>query len=67
MYSKSEKYLNAAYTKFLEDDLLKAYPNFKHCLESYWPRRKEWTLGYRSKIVTRGNNTNNIPESVIKN
>ena len=43
------------------------YPaNFKHRLESHWPRRKECSLCYRSKILTRGNKTNNISESVIK-
>ena len=66
VYCKSEKDLNAAYTNLLVDDLVKPNPNLKHRLESYWPRRKECALCYRSKILTRGNNTNNISESGIK-
>ncbi|XP_050316232.1 uncharacterized protein LOC126750621 [Anthonomus grandis grandis] len=35
-------------------------------MKNLWSRRMEWCLPYRSKIITRGNNTNNYTEASIR-
>ena len=42
------------------------FGNFKTRIDSYWTRRKEWALCFRTKFPTRGNFTNNYSEASIR-
>ena len=57
MYCRSENDLCTAYAKFLVDDLVKLYPNFKLRMEVNWQRQNKCALCYRINILTRNNNT----------
>ena len=66
VYSKTEKYLMDAYSKLLKNDIVAMYPNFQSHIKVHWLRRQQMAICYRSNIITRGNNTNNISEAGIK-
>ena len=67
VYSKTEKHLMDAYSKLLKkNDYSSNVPQFSEPIKVHWLRRQQWVICYRSNIITRGNNTNNISEAGIK-
>ncbi len=66
VYSKTETNLIDAYSAFFKNDIVAMYPHFQSHIKSHWLRRLQWAICYRSNIITRGNNTNNISEAGIK-
>jgi hypothetical protein len=56
----------ANYESVCSDNRAIKYSYFLDHLARLWDRRKEWALNFRSQIITRGHNTNNLVEASIR-
>ena len=63
LFAKSSEQLYAAKNRIDHNEKVRF---FKNRLQKYWERRDEWCVCIRKDIVTRGNNTNNYSEQVIR-
>ena len=53
-------------TDLEENDFITSFPAFVTYLESQYSIRKSWALCYRSALLTRGQNTNNLAEAQFR-
>lgn len=44
----------------------RSFPNYVRYLQTYWQKKDMWALSYRSSLLIRGNNTNNITEAAMR-
>ena len=68
VYSHTEKELEEHYAKLTDPDEIipGMYANVSNRATIHWESRHKWALNYRTKMVTRGHNTNNIAEAGIR-
>lgn len=66
LYSNTIEEIRENYDHILNDAIFKKYDNIQAHVANYWDRREEWSLAYRSTLLTRGNNTNNYVEASIR-
>ena len=66
VYANKETELNTEYQNFMDNLIVKRYPNFISHMQNYWIRRKEWAVCFRKGETMRGINTNNYAESGIR-
>lgn len=64
MYAKSEDLLDETVSNIKKEQ--NKYPQFVKCFETFYKRRDEWVLSKRQNLITRGNNTNNYAEEIIR-
>lgn len=48
------------------DNVAKKYSKYLNYIQNLWNRKTDWCLCFRSKLTTRGHNTNNYVESSIR-
>lgn len=66
IYLKDTDELNNNFNIIIKNPLTNDYPRFKVYVEGLFQRRQEWAICLRNKMVTRGQNTNNISEAGVK-
>lgn len=66
LYCKDEISFEELKSSLLLDSVVQQYPHLILYLNNLLSRKEEWALCYRSNLLTRGHNTNNIVESSIR-
>ena len=66
VYAETEKEIEKGYKQFLKSPEVQRYPHFSEYMQTMWPRRKEWALCYRKRMLVRGNHTNNYAEAGMR-
>lgn len=66
LYSKTFEELEMFYHEVINDELTKKYSRFETFVVGLFQRRNEWALCLRKRLITRGQNTNNICEAGVK-
>ena len=66
VYAHAPQDLKSEYAFFKGHPLVTTYKHFMKYIESYWSRKEEWCIAYRSCVPMRGNTTNNYSETGIR-
>ena len=66
VYTQAPADAEYEYTFFKGHPLVTTYKHFMKYIESYWSRKEEWCIAYRSCVPMRGNTTNNFSETGIR-
>ena len=66
LFAKTSEQLYAAKNRIDCNEKVQQHKLFRKRLQQYWERRDEWCVCLRKDFMTRGNNTNNYSEQVIR-